>query len=154
MTEIQGCNFPEEGISYDVENQMWVRFDDDGSITSGLTDIGQHIAGHILYVRPRKIGEDVRKGKRVAIIESGKYVGPINSPLSGKIIEVNSKVLENAGIINDEPYGEGWVFRLKPSGLEKEESGLLEGAAAMVAIKDKLERESWDCFSRRGNDGR
>ena len=151
MTEIQGCNFPEEGISYDVENQMWVRFDDDGSITSGLTDIGQHIAGHILYVRPREVGEDVRKGKRVAIIESGKYVGPINAPLSGKIIEVNPKILANAGIINDEPYGEGWVFRLKPSDREKEENGLLSGEDAMEAIRDKLERESWDCFPGRGD---
>lgn len=149
MAEIQGCNFPEEGISYDVENQMWIRFDDDGSITSGLTDIGQHIAGHILYVRPRKVGEDVGKGKRAAIIESGKYVGPINSPLTGKIIEVNPKVLSDAGIINEDPYGEGWVFRLKPSGLEEEQDALLEGEAAMEAIADKLERESWDCFSSR-----
>ena len=147
MAEIQGCDFPEEGISYDVESQMWVRFDDDGSITSGLTDIGQHIAGKILYIRPRKVGEDVRKGKRAAVIESGKYVGPINAPLTGKIIEINSKVLSNAGIINDDPYGEGWVFRLKPSDLEAERGKLLEGEAAMIALKDKLERESWDCFS-------
>lgn len=150
MAEIQGCNFPEEGISYDIENQMWVRYDDDGSITSGLTDIGQHIAGHILYIRPRKVGEDVRKGKRLAIIESGKYVGPINTPLTGKIIEVNPKVLENAGIVNDEPYGEGWIFRLKPSNLDSEEGSLLDGATAMDAIRDKLERESWDCLSGKG----
>jgi len=150
VTEIHGCNFPDEGISYDVENQMWVRFDDDGSITSGLTDIGQHIAGDILYVRPRKVGEDVPRGKRAAIIESGKYVGPINAPLSGKIIEINAKVLENAGIVNRDPYGEGWVFRIKPSNLEAEAGELVEGAAAMEAIKDKLERESWDCLSGRG----
>ncbi len=150
MAEIQGCNFPEEGISYDIENQMWVRFDDDGSITAGLTDIGQHIAGHLLYIRPRKVGEDVPRGKRAAIIESGKYVGPINAPLTGKIIEINTKIMSDASIINDDPYGEGWIFRLKPKNLEGEKLDLLEGEAAMEAIRDKLERESWDCLSRKG----
>ena len=86
MAGSQGCNFPEEAISYDIACQMWVRFDDDGSITAGLTDIGQHIAGHLLYIRPKKVGDDIAKGKRAAIIESGKYVGPINAPLSGKIM--------------------------------------------------------------------
>ncbi|MBE0430149.1 MAG: glycine cleavage system protein H [Thermoleophilia bacterium] len=146
MAEIEGCNFPEEGIMYDIDSQMWVRFDDDGSITSGLTDIAQHIAGNILYLRPRKIGTDVSKGKRVAIIESGKYVGPINAPLSGKIIEVNQKVLDNAGAINEDCYGEGWVLRIKPSSLEVERDSLVEGKAALVALREKLGRESWDCF--------
>lgn len=151
MAEIEGCFFPEEGVLYDVDNQMWVRFDDDGNITSGLTDIGQHIAGHLLYVRPRKIGSDIPKGKRVAIIESGKYVGPINAPLSGKIIEVNQKVIDDAGVVNDDCYGEGWVLRIKPSSLEAERESLLEGEPAMEAISEKMARESWDCFSAKGD---
>jgi len=145
MAVIECCNFPEEGILYDVEDQMWVRFDDDGNITAGLTDVGQHIAGNLLYVRPKKVGEDIPKGKRAAIIESGKYVGPINAPLSGKIIEVNEKVLSNAKLVNEDPYGEGWVFRLKPSNLEEERDQLKEGKEAMEAIREKMEIESWDC---------
>lgn len=145
MAEIEGCNFPEEGIVYDVDDQMWVRFDDDGNITAGLTDVGQHIAGSLLYLRARKVGEDVSKGKRAAIIESGKYVGPINAPLSGKIIELNEDVLGNARLVNEDPYGAGWVFRIKPSNLEAEQSELEEGAAAMEALREKMEMESWDC---------
>lgn len=152
MADIEGCFFPEEGILYDVDNQMWVRFDDDGSITTGLTDIGQHIAGHILYVRPRKVGEDVAKGKRVAIIESGKYVGPINAALTGKIIEINQAVLDSASVVNDDCYGEGWVLRIKPANLDAERASLLDGEQAMSAIKEKMARESWDCFSGKGGD--
>lgn len=152
MAEIEGCNFPEEGILYDVDSQMWVRFDDDGSITTGLTDIGQHIAGHILYVKPRKLGDDVAKGKRVAIIESGKYVGPVNAPLSGRIIEINQKAIDNAAVVNEDCYGEGWMVRIKPTALQKEQNSLLQGNAAMVAIAVKLARESWDCFSGKGGD--
>lgn len=152
MAEIEGCFFPEEGILYDVDDQMWVRFDDDGSLTTGLTDIGQHIAGHILYVRPRKLGDDIPKGKRVAIIESGKYVGPINAPLTGKIIEINQAVIDNASLVNDDCYGEGWVLRIKPSRLDEERPSLLAGEAAAKAIKEKMARESWDCFSGKGGD--
>lgn len=147
MGVIEGCNFPEDDIFYDVESQMWVRFDDDGNITSGLTDIGQHIAGDLLYVKPKKLGSKIPKGKRAAIIESGKYVGPINAPLTGEIVEVNQNVLDNARLVNEDPYGEGWVFRLKPKKLDKERHSLLEGEAAMKAIEDKMIKESWDCFS-------
>ncbi|MHB0867561.1 MAG: glycine cleavage system protein H [Thermoleophilia bacterium] len=152
MAEIEGCNFPETGIFYDVDSQMWVRFDDDGSITTGLTDIGQHIAGHILYIKPRKLGEDVVKGRRVAIIESSKYVGPVNAPLSGKIIEINQKAVDSAAVVNEDCYGEGWVVRIKPTAVEKERDSLLDGKTAMVAIGEKLARESWDCFSRKSGD--
>ena len=145
MAQIEGCNFPEEGILYDVEDQMWVRFDDDGSITAGLTDVGQHIAGSILYLRPRGVGEDVKLGKRAAIIESGKYVGPINAPLSGRIIELNDAALANPRLVNDDPYGAGWVLRIKPSRLEEERGLLKEGETAMAALREKMEMESWSC---------
>lgn len=143
--EIEGCVFPEDGILYDVEDQMWVRFDDDGNITAGLTDVGQHIAGNILFLRPREIGDDVSIGKRVAIIESGKYVGPVHAPLSGKIIEINEDLRTKASLINGDPYGAGWILRMKPSNLEAEAKLLRQGSEAMAALREKLEQESWDC---------
>lgn len=146
MADIGGCSFPEEGIFYDIESQIWVRFDDDGNVTAGLTDIAQHIAGSLLYIKPKKIGTDLAKGRRVAIIESGKYVGPINAPLSGKLIEVNDAVLKKASLVNEDPYGEGWVFRMKPSKLETEENSIIAGADAADALAEKLDRESWDCL--------
>ena len=146
MIEIEGCKFPADDIFYDIESQIWVRFDDDGNITAGFTDIAQHIAGNILYIKPKKIGTDLNRGKRVAIIESGKYVGPINTPLSGTLIEVNEAVTDDAGLVNRDPYGEGWIFRIKPSKLEKERDVLIAGSEAADALKEKLDRESWDCL--------
>ncbi len=143
--EIEGCNFPLEGIRYDVDDQMWVRFDDDGNATSGLTDVGQHIAGNLLSLRARKVGEEVKKGKRAAIVESGKYVGPVNAPLSGKIIEVNEEVLANARLVNEDPYGSGWILRIKPSNLDAEKEELKEGEEAIDALRAKMEMESWGC---------
>ncbi|MHB0914542.1 MAG: glycine cleavage system protein H [Thermoleophilia bacterium] len=146
MVEIEGCSFPEEGFFYDIESQIWVRFDDDGNVTAGLTDIAQHIAGNLLYLKPKKIGTELAKGKRAAIIESGKYVGPINSPLSGTLLEVNEAVTSDAGLVNRDPYGEGWVFRLKPTRMEQERASLLAGSEAAAALREKLNRESWDCL--------
>jgi glycine cleavage system H protein len=147
MVDIGGCNFPEDDIFYDIESQIWVRFDDDGNITAGLTDIAQHIAGNLLYLKPKKIGSTLSKGRRAAIIESGKYVGPINAPLTGTLIEVNDAVIKKAGLVNEDPYGEGWVFRLKPTKLDQERASLVAGADSADALQEKLNRESWDCVS-------
>lgn len=138
MAEIDGYNFPEEGIFYDLDNQLWVRLDDDHSVTCGMTDPAQKMAGHILFVRPIQIGSDISKGGPIATLESSKYAGPILAPLSGKLIEVNLKVMENAGVINDDCYGEGWVLRIKPSNLEVERNTLQESEKAMKAIREKM----------------
>lgn len=147
--EIKGCKFPEE-VFYDVENLMWVIFEEENIVKSGLTDVGQFVAGSLLYVRPRNVGTFIERGKRVAIIESGKYVGPIRSPLSGELIEVNEAVLKDATLVNKDPYGAGWIFRLRPSALEKEKGFLLKGEEAKDALLKKMEKEGFDCIQKRG----
>lgn len=149
MAIIDGCNFPED-LYYDVENQMWVVFEDEETIRSGLTDVGQFIAGSLLYVKPREAGKVVEKGKRVAIIESGKYVGPIRAPLSGQITQINEEVTQNARLVNEDPYGKGWIFKLKPTRLEEERASLLIGNEAIVAVEEKMKREGWNCKESKG----
>jgi glycine cleavage system H protein len=151
MVEIENCNFPdEEDIYYDVDSMMWVRFESEDTIRTGLTDVGQFVAGSLLYVRPRKIGFKLERGKRVAIIESGKYVGPIKAPLSGELIEVNENVTSNAKLVNEDPYGEGWICKIKISNLDEEREFLLQGEKAFQAIKDRMAREGWDCRVQKG----
>ena len=65
MAVIEDCNFPDD-LHYDAENLMWVTFEDVGTIKCGLSDVGQFIAGNLLYVTPRKLGYKAKKGKRVA----------------------------------------------------------------------------------------
>jgi glycine cleavage system H protein len=149
--EIENCYFPEEeDIYYDVDSMMWVKFEEKDTIITGLTDVAQFVAGSLLYVRPRKVGFKLDRGKRIAIIESGKYVGPIKAPLSGELIEVNEKVTANAKLINDDPYGEGWICKIKVNKLDEERKTLLQGEEAFNAIKERMTREGWDCKTQKG----
>jgi glycine cleavage system H protein len=151
MAEIENCNFPEdEDIYYDVDSMMWVRFESEDTIVTGLTDVGQFIAGSLLYVKPRKIGFKLERGKRVALIESGKYVGPIKAPLSGELVEVNEKVTSNAKLVNEDPYGEGWIAKIKVTNLNEERDTLLQGERAFTAIKERMASEGWDCKAQKG----
>lgn len=154
MVNIENCNFPDdEDIYYDIDSMMWVRFESEDTIITGLTDVGQFIAGSLLYVRPREIGCELKKGKRVAIIESGKYVGPIKAPLSGELIEVNKEVVSNAKLVNEKPYNEGWICKIKASDVAGERNSLLQGEEAFNAIRERMAKEGWDCKIQKGVQG-
>ena len=77
----------------------------------------------------------------MATVESSKWVGPVKSPISGEVVEVNAELAKDATIINKSPYKAGWIVRMKPSNLDAEMDGLLTGQAAVDAYKERIERE-------------
>lgn len=111
MITIDGYQF-EEGLYYD-EDHGWVRMDGD-IVTIGVTDFFQKLSGEIVFVELPLIGRKFEKGQPYSSIESGKWVGRLKSPLSGEIVEVNSELQDFPYIINEDPYGDGWVIKLKP----------------------------------------
>ena len=102
--EYNGCVIPLD-LYYDIETQTWLRVNEDGTVTMGLTDVGQVRAGRLLHARIKDKGKVIKKGKPVASLESGKWAGPINALVEGEVIERNEKVLEQPDIINYDPYG-------------------------------------------------
>jgi glycine cleavage system H protein len=128
-------------LHYLVDDHCWVRFNDDGTLTVGITDVAQHMAGPVLHVYVRKKGLR-QKGQNLATIESGKWVGPLKAPVSGEIVEANEALEKDPGLVNRSPYGEGWVVRLKALKLEQERGALLTGAAAVEAYRRKIEQQS------------
>lgn len=125
-------------LHYLVEDHSWVRFNDNGSVTVGITDVAENMAGPILHVYPRKKGTR-QKGQSLATIESGKWVGPLKSPVSGEILEANPALDKDPGIVNRSPYGDGWVVRMKPSKLDEEKPFFLTGEAAVEAYRKRIE---------------
>ncbi|MFO8154521.1 MAG: glycine cleavage system protein H [Pseudomonadota bacterium] len=120
--ECNGCEFRPE-LYYDDEYQIWVRREEDGTLTVGMTDLSQTIAGKILSLRVRRPGTQRPAGKPVATIESGKWAGPIPNVFDCEIIEGNEEALEDPALLNIEPY-DTWIVRVKPvngadSALEK-----------------------------------
>jgi glycine cleavage system H protein len=147
MQVYAGCAVPEEYL-YDLEFDVWVRVEDDGSACMGMTDVAQTLCGKLVSVTFQKqSGDQVRRGRTVAVIESAKWVGPFRSPLSGEVLEVNDDAFRSDQLIaNRDPYGAGWLVRLAPSELDEERGSLLDGLAAFPAVRERIEREEIRCF--------
>ena len=144
MSEVRGCQIP-EGLWYWIEKHVWAREDPDGLLTLGITDPAQHLAAHVVAVTARKAGKVVDRGQSVATVESGKWVGPVPAPVGGEIVAVNAALAEQPALVNRDPYGEGWVVRLRPSAWEEQRAGLVTGAPAVEAYRAFLEAEGLSC---------
>lgn len=90
----------------------WVR-PDDGCV--GISDHAQAELTDIVYVDLPKIGKTLAAGETVAVVESVKAASDIYSPIGGEVIEVNEALAANPALVNTDPYGEGWMFKLRPS---------------------------------------
>jgi len=102
-----------EGLYYTKEH-VWVKVEDDLA-TIGITDYGQHQLGDIVFVDLPEKDADVESGDVIASVESVKAVSEVYSPLTGKIIEVNEELNNDPGLINRDPYGDGWIAQIKMS---------------------------------------
>lgn len=105
-----------------TKTHEWIRKDDD-YLTVGITDHAQTMLGDLVYVELPEVEANVEGGQECAVVESVKAAADIFCPTPGEVIEVNSAVIENPSLINQDPYGKGWLFRLKP--IDKKLAGLL-----------------------------
>ncbi|MGH8737642.1 MAG: glycine cleavage system protein H, partial [Burkholderiales bacterium] len=114
MASVKNCNLPDD-LYYGVENNVWVRKEADGTVTVGMTAYACALAGEVVAYTPKKVGRSVELNKSAATIESGKWVGPVKTPVAGEVAAINDAVSANPKSINADPYGNGWLVRLKPS---------------------------------------
>jgi glycine cleavage system H protein len=103
---------PEE-LQYTSEHE-WAR-SEDGRVVVGITDYAQDQLGDVVYVGLPEPGTDVQAGQPLGEVESTKSVSDIYSPVTGKVLEKNAEVEENPELINDDPYGKGWLVAIEPS---------------------------------------
>ena len=112
-------SYPEEN-RYTNEHE-WVRLDKDTAII-GITDYAQKELGDIVFVELPEVGKQLRQGDPLGTVESVKAVSDVYSPVSGEVIEVNSRLQAEPELINRDPHGEGWIVKVKvtdPAELEK-----------------------------------
>jgi len=108
MSELPG------DLLYTSEHE-WLRREDDGSVTIGVTDHAQAALGDLVYVELPEIGQDVQSGGDMAVVESVKAASDVYAPIDGTIVAVNEELADDPEKINAEPYGEGWILRLQPT---------------------------------------
>lgn len=142
----RGCEIPPE-LEYDLERDVWARFEDDGTVTLGMTDMAQARAGKLVSILFKAPGKTLRSGQSAATIESAKWVGPFPTPLSGEIVANNEAGFANDVLIaNRDPYGAGWVVRLRPTSLEEERPSLVDGRRAFGVIRERIDRDKVSCM--------
>lgn len=109
--QIQNYNMPDD--LYYEENHFWIR-DEGDFLVMGMDDFAQVMAGEIVYVQLPDEGKILKAGKKFAKIESGKWLGKAFAPVNGELVGVNEELEENPGLINDDCYGKGWMYKIRP----------------------------------------
>jgi glycine cleavage system H protein len=104
-------DYPDE-LGY-TSTDEWVRRDGD-EVVSGITSFASEQLGDVVYLQLPAVGRSVTRGESFGEIESVKAVSDLYSPLSGEILAINEELDQNPGLVNDDPYGRGWLVRLRP----------------------------------------
>lgn len=109
MSELPG------DLRYTNEHE-WLRQEEDGSVTIGITDYAQTALGDLVYVELPEVGQELEAGGEMAVVESVKAASDVYAPLAGSVIAVNDDLTDDPERVNVDPYGEGWIVRLQPTG--------------------------------------
>ena len=117
-------NIPQD-LQY-TKSHEWVRRLPDGSVEIGITDHAQQSLGDLVFVEVPEAGRKLAAGDACAVVESVKAASDVYSPIAGDVVAGNERLASEPELINSDPYGAGWILRLKPAGGA---SGLLDAAA-------------------------
>jgi len=109
-----------------LKSHEWARVEDKGTVTVGISDHAQGLLGDLVYVELPSVGDTVKAGNAVAVVESVKAASDVYAPVSGEIVAVNEALPDKPETINEDAYGEGWIFVVKPTNLAEEQEELLD----------------------------
>ncbi|MGW4722883.1 glycine cleavage system protein GcvH [Streptomyces sp. NPDC004291] len=115
-----------ENLKYTKDHE-WVETRDGGRVRVGITDFAQRQLGDIVFVETPKAGEGLKAGEPVGNLESVKAVSELYAPLSGRVLAVNGDLDADPDLINNDPYGDGWILEIEPADT-KALDGLLSAA--------------------------
>jgi glycine cleavage system H protein len=102
-----------------LKSHEWARVEDNGQVTVGISDHAQGLLGDLVYVELPNVGDDVVQGAAAAVVESVKAASDVYAPVSGKVVAVNDALGDKPETINEDAYGEGWIFVLQPDDTEQ-----------------------------------
>ncbi len=117
-----------------TKSHEWIRLEGD-EITMGITDFAQDALGDVVFFDPPEVGDELNKGEPMGEVESVKAVSDVYSPISGQVLAVNESLEDQPELVNQEPFGQGWMVKIKISDTE-ELSELLEAAAYQTVCEE------------------
>lgn len=117
-----------------TKSHEWVRVEADGSVTVGITDHAQALLGDLVFVETPEAGIEAIAGEACATVESVKAASDVYAPVSGEIVDANGDLADAPEMVNESPFDQGWLFRIKPSDASELDALMdAEEYAAMVA---------------------
>ncbi len=119
-----------------TKSHEWIRLEDDGSVTIGITDHAQDLLGDLVFVETPEVGSTYATGDDCAVVESVKAASDVYSPLSGEITEVNEDLADAPEVINTDPYGKGWIFKMTLA-----DEGEIDSLLDATAYSDQIAAE-------------
>jgi len=119
-----------------LKSHEWARVEGNGRVTVGISDHAQGLLGDLVYVELPEVGADAKAGEQIAVVESVKAASDVYSPISGKIVEVNSALSDKPETINEDAYGEGWMFVVELTSTD-ELNDLLDPDAYAEALENE-----------------
>jgi len=129
----------EEDLKY-ADSHEWARLDDEATVTIGISDHAQHLLGELVYVELPEVGDEIEAGEECGVVESVKAASDVYAPVSGTIIEVNEALERTPELVNSEPYGDGWLYRIRINDSTEMDS-LMSADQYEAAIEDDEENE-------------
>ena len=115
-----------------TEEHEWIRLEGDVG-TVGITDHAQEALGDIVFVELPEVGRKVNRGDEACAIESSKAASDIYAPAGGTVVEVNQAVADNPALVNEDPYGKGWIYKIRLAN-PKELDGLMDAKAYAAKV--------------------
>ena len=119
-----------------LKSHEWARAESNGTVTIGITDHAQHALGDLVFVEVPEVGKTCTAGDACAVVESVKAASDIYSPIGGEVIAGNEELAAKPELINEDPYGKGWIYKLKPSN-PSELNALLDAKAYEEVLKEE-----------------
>jgi glycine cleavage system H protein len=122
-----------------MKSHEWARVEDNGTVTVGISDHAQSLLGDLVYVELPSVGDTVETGTACAVVESVKAASDVYAPVSGEVVAINDALADKPETINEDAYGDGWLFVVKPSNLAEDLDELLGPDAYAEAIEEDEE---------------
>jgi len=118
-----------------ASSHEWALLDDNGVITVGISDHAQNALGDVVFVELPEVGAHLSAGQEAGVVESVKAASDVYAPASGEVVEVNEALEDSPELVNGDPYGDGWFYRMKVDSVD-ELDGLLDASAYEESIED------------------
>ncbi|MCA1797887.1 MAG: glycine cleavage system protein GcvH [Xanthomonadaceae bacterium] len=119
-----------------AKSHEWTRTEDDGTVTIGISDHAQAALGDLVFIEAPEVGRTLEAGEACAVVESVKAASDVYAPVGGEVVATNAVLADAPETVNSDPYGDGWLFRVRPAGGGAAD-GLLDAAAYEKLLADE-----------------